>query len=330
MHPDTARELKALLLERLRTRAGAFSAGAHEPRVAHVAVGLAPLPGGRARVAVRLEREGDRAVLPDLGPAADRELEVRVIGPVRMLSSPAGVDVSPGALQRRERPLRPGLSVAHPTVSAGTLGGFVRTAGGLSILSNNHVLAASDAASPGDPVLQPGPADGGVAADRVASLTAFVPLHAGQANLVDAAVALLDAGVAAEPGALPGGALSGGVAAVVDIDPDEDVEKVGRTTGHTRGRISAVEVDGVAVQYDPAPSTQGVRTFDDQVEIEGREGAFSAGGDSGSVIWRSRDRAPLALLFAGSSTGGSQGAGVSFASPLVTVLDLLAAEWVPA
>ena len=32
------------------------------------------------------------------------------------------------------------------SVTAGTLGGFVRVAAGLAILSNNHVLAASDAA----------------------------------------------------------------------------------------------------------------------------------------------------------------------------------------
>ena len=38
------------------------------------------------------------------------------------------------------------------------------------------------------------------------------------------------------------------------------MEKLGRTTGHTRGRISAVEVDGVKVQYD-----QAVHTFDDQI-----------------------------------------------------------------
>jgi len=77
------------------------------------------------------------------------------------------------------------------------------------------------------------------------------------------------------------------------------------------------------VQYDDA-----VHTFDDQVEIEGLAGAFSAGGDSGSVIWRSRDRAPLGLLFAGSTTGGSGGAGVTFANPLATALRLLDAEWV--
>ena len=258
---------------------------------------------------------------------------MRVIGRVRALSSPTlssptlssptPSSPTPAELRRHHRPLRPGLSVAHPSVTAGTLGGFVRTPSGLAVLSNNHVLAAGGAASLGDPVLQPGPADGGTAGDRVATLSAFVGLRSGERNLVDAAVALLDEGVGTDPGHVPGGPLSGVVPASLDVDPDEEVEKVGRTTGHTRGRISAVEVDAVAVQYD-----EEVHRFDDQIEIQGLSGAFSAGGDSGSVIWRSRDRAPTALLFAGSSGGGPGEAGVTFANPLATVLQALDAVWV--
>ena len=67
---------------------------------------------------------------------------------------------------------------------------------------------------------------------------------------MDAAVAVLDDGVGAEPGDVPGGPLGGLVPDALDIDPEETVEKIGRTTGHTHGRITAVEVDGVAVQYD--------------------------------------------------------------------------------
>ncbi|MGY1619087.1 hypothetical protein ACI797_20280 [Geodermatophilus sp. SYSU D00691] len=312
---DSARELKARILAGVRAVPAAREAGA--PPGLRVAVGLAPEGKGRARVAVRLGSAADRELLPDLGAAAAAEVELRVIGPVRPLSSPA-----PGELQARVRPLRPGLSVAHPSVTAGTLGGFVRLDGRLAVLSNNHVLAASDAAAIGDPVLQPGPADGGVETDRIATLAAFHRFTE-EPNPVDAAVAVLDGGVEAEPGDLPGGPLDGVVAASADIDPDELVEKVGRTTGHTRGRVSAVEVDGVAVQYDEA-----VHVFDDQVEIEGLTGAFSAGGDSGSVIWRSSDRAPLALLFAGSEQGGSAGGGVTFANPLATVLDLFGVQWV--
>ncbi|SFD89427.1 hypothetical protein [Blastococcus tunisiensis] len=316
MDPDAARELKARILERLPTAVEARStAGERDAPWPWVAVGLGAGRTG-ARVAVRLQRDADRALLPDLGRAAAEEVDVEVIGPVHALTSPTD-------LRRRTRPLRPGLSVAHEAVSAGTLGGFVRTPSGLAMLSNNHVLAASNSAFPGDAVRQPGPADGGGSADRVATLTAFQPMVAG-VNLVDAAVALLDADVPATPGDLPGGPLLGAVPGSLDVDPDEAVEKVGRTTGHTRGRITAVEVDGVAVQYDEA-----VYRFDDQIEIEGRGGPFSAGGDSGSVIWRSRDRAPVALLFAGSETGGSAGTGVTFANPLATVLAVLGVEWCP-
>lgn len=300
MHPDSARELEPRILEQLPPAPAAASGVGTEAPWPWVAVGLTPGPTGGARVAVRLQRDGDRSLLPDLGRVAAAELEVRVIGRVRALNSP-----EPDQLQQRVRPLRPGLSVAHHSVTAGTLGGFVRTAGSLAILSNNHVLAASDAASVGDAVLQPGPYDGGRPEDRVATLAAFQRFRAGQPNLIDAAVAPLDPGVDADPGDVPGGPLTGAVPAPADVDPDEPVEKVGRTTGHSQGVVTAVEVDAVAVQYDEV-----VHRFDDQIEVQGTTGAFSAGGDSGSVIWRSRDRAPLALLFAGSSEGGTQVAGL--------------------
>jgi hypothetical protein len=321
VHPDSARELKARILSFLAAAPAVVQAAGDEDaaRRPHIAVGLTPGGVGRTRVAIRLEAESGRAQLPDLGRAIEAQLDIRVIGRVGALSSPA-----PGDLQRRVRPLRPGLSVAHPSVTAGTLGGFVRLSGALAVLSNNHVLAATDTAALGDPILQPGPADGGRPADRVATLTAYEGLVTGRANLVDAAVATLDPGVDADPGDLPGGPLTGPVPDTLDVDPDERVEKVGRTTGHTRGRITAVEVDGVAVRYD-----DGEFTFDDQIEISGAGGPFSGGGDSGSVIWRSRDRAPVGLLYAGSTTGGNDGTGVTFASPLATVLAGFDAEWVP-
>jgi hypothetical protein len=323
---DSARELKATLRARVAGW-GAPRATASDLGPGRLwfppALGITPIGPGRALLAIRVALADDAAVLlHGVADALRSQVDVRVIGPVRALSSPTGTSaVTPADLQRRVRPLRPGLSVAHPSVTAGTLGGFVRVGGRRAILSNNHVLAASDAAEVGDAVLQPGPADGGTAGDRVATLSGVVRLADGP-NLVDAAVAVLDDGVEADPGGYPGGPLAATVAGGDEVDPDELVEKLGRTTGHTRGRITAVEVDGVGVQYD-----DGVHTFDDQVEIEGLTGAFSAGGDSGSVIWRSRDRAPLGLLFAGSTEGGTAGGGVTFANPLATVLRVLDAEW---
>ncbi|MGY1641692.1 hypothetical protein ACI782_11240 [Geodermatophilus sp. SYSU D00703] len=323
MHVDLARELKTHLAARLAETGERVTAldARGDRGWARPALGLAPIGPGQAHLAIRLAVKDDADVLlAGLDDAVLEEIDVRVIGPVRALSSP-----TPDQLQRRTRPLYPGLSVGHVAVTAGTLGGFVRVDGRLALLSNNHVLAASDSASLGDPVLQPGPADGGaLATDRVGTLAAFVRFRGdGGTNLVDAAAAVLDPEVPAEPGRLPGGPLGDEAPDVDDVDPDERVEKVGRTTGHTLGRITAVEVDGVTVQYDDA-----VHTFDDQVEMEGLSGDFSAGGDSGSVIWRSSDRAPLGLLFAGSETGGRNGGGVTFANPMASVLELLDLEWV--
>jgi hypothetical protein len=342
VHPDSARDLKARLSRRLsraprdglsaRAAGGVGDAGGGNgaARWSGVALGLAPVGPQSVHLAIRVVDADDAAVvLAGLGDAARAEVDVRVIGRVGLLSVDSAADPLPDSrpeqLQQRVRPLRPGLSVGHPGVTAGTLGGFVRLPGadGLLVLSNNHVLADGGAAVEGDAALQPGAADGGTPGDRIGTLTTFIPLSASPGNLVDAAVAALDPGVAADPAAYPGGPLGAAVAVLEDVDPDERVEKVGRTTGHTHGRVTAVEVDGVGVQYD-----DGVHTFDDQIEIEGLTGAFSAGGDSGSVIWRSRDRAPLGLLFAGSTTGGSAGGGVTFANPLATVLSTLGVGWV--
>lgn len=79
------------------------------------------------------------------------------------------------------RPTIPGgVSIAHYKVTAGTLGSMVkdRTTGERLILSNNHVLANSNDAAKGDPILQPGPQDGGMnPASAVATLERFIELQ---------------------------------------------------------------------------------------------------------------------------------------------------------
>jgi hypothetical protein len=83
------------------------------------------------------------------------------------------------------RPARPGLSIAHYRVSAGTFGAMVydRKTNEPLILSNNHVLANAtngydNLSSPGDPILQPGPSDGGLnPKDIIATLLRTAPLH---------------------------------------------------------------------------------------------------------------------------------------------------------
>ena len=213
------------------------------------------------------------------------------------------------------RPLRPGVSIAHVSVTAGTLGAFVLVDGAVHALSNFHVLAGSPDARPGDLVLQPGPADGGRApADRVGTLAAFAPLERGRTATVDAAVALLDeSGVDAT---YPVGAVTTTARAV----GGEKVGKIGRTTAVTAGRVTAIELDDVLVGYG---DDLGNLRFDDQIEIEGvGTDAFSRGGDSGSLVYR-EDGVALGLLFAGSETGGDNGRGLTYCNPIDAVLESL-------
>ncbi len=103
--------------------------------------------------------------------------------------------------------------------------------------------------------------------------------------------------------------------------PGTDVKKVGRTTGVTHGRVSAIEVDKVVIDYD-----MGSLSFDNRIEIESvGNSAFSAGGDSGSLIL-DEEILGCALLFAGSERGGPNDRGLTYANPIATVLKRLAIE----
>ena len=95
-----------------------------------------------------------------------------------------------------------GFSVGHPSITAGTIATacydalpFPGIPQRYYILSNNHVLAASNAANINDPIIQPGTADGGtVAADVIGRLAAFIPIQfhtptTKPLNFVDAAIA---------------------------------------------------------------------------------------------------------------------------------------------
>ena len=84
------------------------------------------------------------------------------------------------ALERtgRYRPAPGGVSIGHVDVTAGTLGCLVARDGEAFILSNNHVLAASNKGKQDDPIVQPGPHDGGVVdTDKIATLEDWVPIR---------------------------------------------------------------------------------------------------------------------------------------------------------
>ncbi len=222
----------------------------------------------------------------------------------------------------RYRPAQPGLSVGHYLVTAGTFGYLVRRDEALFILSNNHVLANTNAAQAGDPVLQPARLDGGtVGRDRIAALSDFVPLDFGEQQadhpLLELIAALLNALAAlfGSSARLQATRLSAGEnrmdAALARVDAPDlvipgwpeigqqqglaepqlgmEVQKFGRTTGYTTGIIRQVDV-AVNVEYQGRTAH-----FVDQVMTD----PMSAGGDSGSAILDRQGRA-VGLLFAGS------------------------------
>jgi hypothetical protein len=105
------------------------------------------------------------------------------------------IETGPAYLQSyilRERPVRSGISIGHPLVGYGTLGCYVRDNrdGALCMLSNNHVIAANNLASDGDPILQPGPGNGGTTLnDKVAFLKRRINLNFNTGrNSVDCAI----------------------------------------------------------------------------------------------------------------------------------------------
>ncbi|NAZ82176.1 hypothetical protein GTR02_10135 [Kineococcus sp. R8] len=329
MHIDSARELKAELRARASDELVALAAPTGVASIGISVLGRGA-DGPRYGVAVRYSGPRGDALLGRArelaGTSAGSEVDVRDVGRVVALTAPTEDRTwSAASLRRRVRPLHPGLSIAHRDVTAGTLGAFVTVTGsdGVYVLSNNHVLADSDRGALDDAVLQPGPADGGRAGDRVGRLARAVALEAGGGNAVDAAIALLEGVSSPDDDRIDPTYPVGRLVGIAEPDDEITVEKVGRTTGWTTGRITAIELDDVAVEYPV-----GVVSFDGQIEVTGTTSAFSAGGDSGSLVYRPDTRQAVGLLFAGSERGGDDGTGLTFCNPISLVLDALGATLV--
>ena len=217
-------------------------------------------------------------------------------------------------LTKRIRPAKGGYSVGHKNITAGTIATSVYKIlpGGSTnppvhgvgippkyyILSNNHVLANSNAGAIGDAVLQPGPFDGGVdPADRIATLTSFVPITfnppvplAQHNNLVDCAIAegqFHDLDREIYWNCCVRGWRRKALVTVGTV-----VKKTGRTTNFTTGKITVIGAT-IDVNYGGGR----VARFKDQIVTTN----MSAGGDSGSLVL-TLDNVAVGLLFAGSAT----------------------------
>jgi hypothetical protein len=196
---------------------------------------------------------------------------------------------------------------------SGTLGSLLVRNGTYYILSNNHVLANSDQASLGDPVVQPGLIETHCSisgTQTVANLTAFINLESGGGN-VDAAIAqiipgavdtsgsILSLGATANGNTPDAGPPHQGMGILATIG--ENVAKSGRTSGLTCSTVSATNLS-VSVTYQK--QCNGGSSFNvsytNQIAISGS--GFTIPGDSGSLIVDQNTADPVALLYGGSDT----------------------------
>jgi len=227
----------------------------------------------------------------------------------------------------RWRPAPGGVSLGHYKITAGTLGCIVydQETGRPLILSNNHVLANRNDARYGDPILQPGPADGGqVGRDMIAILERFRPIlfnaapatcafanyyvkmgnmlaamlnssHQIQAfrsnpaasNQVDAAVARPVEENVIQNENLEIGVIEGFIKPELNMM----VRKSGRSSSYTTGNINILDAS-IQVKYGPDRTA----TFENQIVTS----PMSIGGDSGSLLVAVDSPMAVGLLFAGS------------------------------
>ena len=214
--------------------------------------------------------------------------------------------------RERHRPALCGVSVGHPAITAGTLGCLVKKGENHYILSNNHVLANSNAATEGDRVLQPGSRDSGMSPDdEIATLQDYQRIDfTGGPNHIDAAIALV--GDCNQTIVLPE-IMEIGIPQTAPRDAtfDQTVRKHGRTTGHTVGVVVDISAD-VRVNFRNRRSAQ----FEDQIVVKSNDSnPFSRGGDSGSLIVNAGTCEPVGLLFA-----KSKHSGLTWANPIRLVL----------
>jgi len=281
---------------------------------------------GELSLIVSVTRKVDPSILAteDLVPQALDGVKTDVVetGVLRAFQHHPEPAEGSGPRDRWRPVVPPGVSVGHYRITAGTFGCLVRRGEETFILSNNHVLANSNDAQQGDAVLQPGAADGGTMDDRIATLADYVPLDFGTApsecsvaewsakllnyvagafgsshqlqavkqtegvNRVDAALARPLSPDLVNNEILYIGAPTGAGTATLGTE----VQKSGRTTGHTQGTITQIDAT-LRIDYG-GPSA----LFTGQLVA----GPMSQPGDSGSAVLDMEGRV-VGLLFAGSS-----------------------------
>lgn len=214
--------------------------------------------------------------------------------------------------------------------SAGTLGALIRIGTEIFGITNNHVTGGCSHSPVGLPILAPGVLDvgaGGLHPFTLGlhkSVLNMVPGDGGNVDIsqnTDAAIfSLVDATMVSS---MQGHTYD---TPIEVIDPTDGmvVEKVGRTTGHTTGKIVGrmllpVGVSAAASNYEYRATVLFPRAY----IVHGDGSAFSTNGDSGSLVVTKKidgSYAAVGLLFAGGPDAKAPGNMMTLILPLKAIL----------
>ena len=289
------------------------------PNVVGIGVGFKVSEGvmtGELAITINVSKKVPTAQL------AASDLVPKLLGSVRTDVVETGIFRAFQDPRQKMRPARPGVSIGHYNITAGTFGCLVKRGSDVFILSNNHVLADINKAQLGDAILQPGKYDGGTDADKIAELAEYIPIEfdgggggtepGGCSGLITSLMSLFGLQPAKTSSINEPGANHVDCAIAKPLSPDlvtpeilqigkptgvgtvtlgTSVQKFGRTTSYTQDRIIQVDVTATVDYGGPTA------TFHGQLMA----GAMSQGGDSGSAVLDDQKRV-VGLLYAGSDT----------------------------
>ena len=246
------------------------------------------------------------------------------VDPTAWFARPVPIGVSSGTTESIT------VSGLFVSCSGGTLGARLTHGTNVYALSNNHIYAEEGTAVIGaaGKIVQPGPNDNDPVCgdgslddptDSIGSLAAFAPIEFDVINEdgtlnVSPTDNLADAAIASTTTALVGNTTPAGGYGTPAVDallcddntcanllpvsgPLISVQKYGRTTGLTKGTITAVN-GTFLVGYNA-----GIAQFIHQIEVTSSKGPIIKGGDSGSLLVTDPDNDPVGLIFAGPRSG---------------------------
>lgn len=222
------------------------------------------------------------------------------------------------------------ISVANSR-AAGTLGCLLRDgAGKIFGLSNNHVSGGCGNVPIGMPVLAPGVLD----AHQLGPIPFTIGRHSRQLDMsigdpttVDTTrnqdVAVFEILDPSRVSSMQRDAYDT-PAIVGDMAPGMVIEKVGRTSGFTRGVVQTTIVGPVGVNYKIQEyGFSGCIYFEPMFIVHGIGDRFSEGGDSGSLVTAlgpQGQRAAVGIVVAGLQDSKAAGGKVSLVMPIRPVL----------